>query len=128
MEVIIVIPTYNEANNIKPLVEGIAAHFSEDYKVFFIDDASADGTADIVKELSSKYPIQVFSREGARGLGSAYIYGFKKAIEEKPNFIMSMDADLSHQPKDLPRLLAAAREGADVVLGSRYVQGGGVTD
>jgi len=128
-EIIIVIPTYNEASNIEILVSDINKHLKkEDYSVYFIDDNSSDGTADKIKEMSLHYPLRLFQRTGKLGLGSAYVYGFTEAIKEHPEFIMAMDADLSHQPKDIPRLIAKARTGVDVVIGSRYVPGGGVTE
>jgi len=126
-EIIIVIPTYNEAGNLRDLVHGIDAHLRhESYRVFFIDDGSPDGTANLAEELSAKYPITVFRRAGKLGLGTAYIFGYKEAFKQKPTYIVSMDADLSHDPKYLPQLLTKARLGVDIVLGSRYVPGGGV--
>ncbi len=123
----IVIPTYNESGNLKKLVSGIDKAFNhESYKILFVDDASPDGTAQLAKQLAKKYPIQVISRSGKLGLGSAYITGYKKAFTQHPEFIMSMDADLSHNPAALPALLKQALTGSDVVLGSRYVKGGGV--
>ena len=126
-EIILVIPTYNESQNLPLLVEGIdRAIKKESYIVFIIDDGSPDGTASLAEKLSKKYPITVFRRAGKLGLGTAYIFGFQEAFKLSPKFIISMDADLSHDPKYLPILLKKARAGADIVLGSRYIKGGGV--
>ena len=98
------------------------------YHILIIDDGSPDGTADIVKSLFPQYPGQLFleERRGKLGLGTAYIHGFKWAIERGYRFIFEMDADFSHNPKDLERLYLACKEGADVAVGSRYVKGGAV--
>jgi len=100
----------------------------QQYHVLIIDDNSPDGTATIVKSLFAKYPGQLFleQRQGKQGLGTAYIFGFKWAIEKGYRFIFEMDADFSHNPKDLERLYEACKEGAGVAVGSRYVRGGAV--
>lgn len=98
------------------------------FHVLVIDDGSPDGTANIVKELQHAYPSQLFleERTGKLGLGTAYIHGFKWAIERRYDYIFEMDADFSHNPADLPRLYKACKyEGADMAIGSRYVKGGG---
>lgn len=132
MEKIVIIPTYNEKENIANI---LAAVFSlnkpgyEGFHVLVIDDNSPDGTAGIVKELRSNYPGRLFleERRGKLGLGTAYIHGFKWALAKEYNFIFQIDADFSHNPADLLRLYNACRnEGADVAIGSRYVKGGGV--
>lgn len=104
---------------------------NEDFHVLVIDDNSPDGTATIVKDLQTKFPGKLFieERKGKQGLGTAYIHGFKWAIENGYNFIFEMDADFSHNPNDLPRLYNACKnEGADLAIGSRYVKGGGVVN
>ena len=127
MEKVVIIPTYNEKENISDILEAIFA-LQQNFHVLVIDDGSPDGTADIVKELIDKYPGLLFleQRKGKLGLGTAYIHGFKWAIEKEYNFIFEMDADFSHNPKDLQRLYEACKyQGADLALGSRYVKGGG---
>lgn len=98
------------------------------YHILVIDDNSPDGTAEIIKKLIPKYPGQLFleQRTGKLGLGTAYIYGFKWAIEKGYRFIFEMDADFSHNPNDLESLFIACKKGADVAVGSRYVKGGAV--
>lgn len=127
MEKLVIIPTYNEKENIQNII-GAVIGLQQDYHILIIDDGSPDGTADIVKSLFSKYPGQLFleERRGKLGLGTAYIHGFKWAIERGYRFIFEMDADFSHNPKDLERLYLACKEGADVAVGSRYVKGGAV--
>ncbi|MCC7402700.1 MAG: polyprenol monophosphomannose synthase [Chitinophagaceae bacterium] len=127
MEKLVVIPTYNEKENISDILHAIF-HLNEGFHVLVIDDASPDGTSEIVKDLQVKFPGQLFieERTGKQGLGTAYIHGFKWAIEKDYQFIFEMDADFSHDPKDLPRLYHACKnEGADLAIGSRYIKGGG---
>ncbi|MEO6963189.1 MAG: polyprenol monophosphomannose synthase [Puia sp.] len=127
MEKIAVIPTYNEKENISAIVEAVFA-LNQGFHILVIDDSSPDGTAQIVRELQKKYPIGLFleERKGKLGLGTAYIYGFKWAVEKDYRYIFEMDADFSHNPKDLQRLYEACNSGgADVAVGSRYIQGGG---
>ena len=124
----VIIPTYNEAKNIKKLVEELLG-LGENIQIVIVDDNSQDGTAEISDELSKKYKDKVFilHREGKLGLGSAYIAGFKYAIERlDSDLIFSMDADFSHDPKYLSSFVRKVSEGYDVVLGSRYIEGGGV--
>ncbi len=127
MKKIIIIPTYNEKDNIVGILDSIMA-LDNDYDVLIVDDSSPDGTGDIVRGMMSKYPerIKLEERAGKQGLGTAYILGFKKSIEWGYDYIFEMDADFSHNPKDLDRLYARAEEGYDMVIGSRYVQGGKV--
>ena len=126
LEKIVIIPTYNEKENISNI---LAAVFSleQGFHVLVIDDGSPDGTADIVKNLQSAYPGRLFieERRGKLGLGTAYIHGFRWAVARDYQYIFEMDADFSHNPKDLERLYEACRDGADVAVGSRYVKGGG---
>lgn len=128
MEKLVVIPTYNERENISNILHAIFG-LDEGFHVLVIDDNSPDGTADIVKSLQTKFPGQLFieEREGKQGLGTAYIYGFKWAIANDYQFVFEMDADFSHNPNDLSRLYNACKnEGADLAVGSRYVKNGGV--
>ncbi len=127
MEKLVIIPTYNEKENIQNIIAAVTG-LGQGYHILIIDDGSPDGTADIVKSLFAKYPGQLFleERRGKLGLGTAYIHGFKWAIERGYRYIFEMDADFSHNPKDLERLYMACKEGADVAVGSRYVKGGAV--
>ena len=123
---IVIIPTYNEKENIESIIRAVTA-LEEGFHVLIIDDGSPDGTADIVKRLMAeefKERLFLVERSGKLGLGTAYIRGFQWAIEHQYDFVFEMDADFSHAPSDLPRLLAACRdEGYDVSIGSRYVTG-----
>jgi dolichol-phosphate mannosyltransferase len=130
VEKIVVIPTYNEKENISAIVHAIF-NLRQDFHIIVIDDGSPDGTALIVKDLQSKFPGQLFieERTGKLGLGTAYIHGFKWATNKGYQFIFEMDADFSHNPNDLPRLYNACKNGgADLAIGSRYVKGGGVVN
>ncbi len=128
MEKIVVIPTYNEKENIAAIINAVFS-LQLNYCVLIVDDNSPDGTADIVKELMLQFPNQLFleQRCGKQGLGTAYIHGFKWCIDKGYEFIFEMDADFSHNPKDLERLYLACKDGlGDVSVGSRYVPGGKV--
>lgn len=130
MEKLVVIPTYNERENISNIVHAIF-NLGENFHVLVIDDGSPDGTAGIVKELQLKFTGQLFieERKGKLGLGTAYIHGFKWAMAGNYSFIFEMDADFSHNPNDLPRLYdACKKDGADLSIGSRYVKGGGLVN
>lgn len=130
MEKLVIIPTYNEKENIQKILHAIFG-LSEGFHVLVIDDGSPDGTAQIVKELQAKFPGQLFieERSGKLGLGTAYIHGFKWAVARGYHFIFEMDADFSHNPADLTRLYNACKnEGADLAVGSRYVKGGAVVN
>ena len=124
---IVIIPTYNEKENIENIIRAVTA-LPEGFSVLVIDDGSPDGTSDIVKRLMREEPLRdrlfIVERTGKLGLGTAYIRGFQWAIEHRYDFIFEMDADFSHAPSDLPRLLAACKDdGYDVAIGSRYVTG-----
>ena len=125
---LVIIPTYNEKENISRIIAAVF-NLNAGYHVLIIDDGSPDGTAQIVKDLALQYPNQLFinERKGKLGLGTAYIHGFKWGIEHKYDYLFEMDADFSHNPKDLENLyIACAIGGADVSIGSRYVKGGKV--
>ena len=122
---IVIIPTYNEKENIEAIIRAVF-NLQKDFHVLIIDDGSPDGTATIVKSLQKEfaYKLHLIERAGKLGLGTAYITGFKWAIEKKYDFIFEMDADFSHNPNDLIHLHnACAQDGADVAIGSRYVSG-----
>jgi dolichol-phosphate mannosyltransferase len=127
LEKLVIIPTYNEKENIVSIIDAVM-DCNKQYHILIIDDNSPDGTANIVKSLFPKYPGQLFleQRMGKLGLGTAYIHGFKWAIEKGYHFIFEMDADFSHNPTDLDRLYEACASGAGVAVGSRYVKGGAV--
>ncbi len=130
MEKLVIIPTYNEKENISNILHAIF-NLNDGFHVLVIDDGSPDGTAQLVKELVPKFSNKLFIEEriGKLGLGTAYIHGFKWAIEKDYQFIFEIDADFSHNPNDLSRLYNACKnEGADVAIGSRYVKGGGVVN
>jgi dolichol-phosphate mannosyltransferase len=121
---VIIIPTYNEKENIEKMIRALRA-LDGDYHILVIDDGSPDGTADIVKGLQQEFPTQLhlIEREGKLGLGTAYLTGFRWSLEHGYDYIFEMDADFSHKPSDVPRLYAACLEGADVAIGSRYCNG-----
>ena len=124
-DTLVIIPTYNEKENIEAIIKTV---FEQDKKfhILVVDDNSPDGTAAIVDDLILRYSDRLFieKRAGKNGLGTAYIHGFKWAIEKKYDYIIEMDADFSHNPTDLVRLYNACKnEGADVSIGSRYSQG-----
>ena len=128
MEKLVIIPTYNEKENIEAILQAIF-DFQQDFHVLVIDDGSPDGTADIVRSLQPQFKYSVFleEREGKQGLGTAYIFGFRWAVAKGYRYIFEMDADFSHSPSDLPKLYDACKYGgADVAVGSRYVKGGGI--
>ena len=122
---IVIIPTYNEKENIENIIRAVFS-LEKEFHILVIEDGSPDGTANIVKRLMEEFPTRLFiiERTGKLGLGTAYITGFKWAIEHKYDYVFEMDADFSHNPNDLPRLYkACANEGFDVAIGSRYVSG-----
>ena len=124
----LIIPTFNEAENLEPIVAAAREQLPESRRILIVDDSSPDGTGEIADRLAAELPdIEVLHRTSKEGLGPAYLAGFEHALGAGAELLVQMDADFSHDPADLPRLLEAARE-ADLVLGSRYVAGGGVTD
>jgi len=126
----LVLPTYNEAENVGALVRAALPKLKASglpHRILIVDDNSPDGTGALADELAQEFEcVQVLHRPGKQGLGRAYLAGFAVALSAGADLVMEMDADFSHDPSDLPRLIAAA-EAADLVLGSRYVPGGGVT-
>jgi dolichol-phosphate mannosyltransferase len=127
--VAVIIPTYNERKSIAELVERIMALAIPNLEIIIVDDASPDGTGAIANELAQKYPLQVLHRTSKAGLGKAYVHTFMNIIarppELRPDYIIQMDADFSHNPTDIPRSLERIGS-CDVVLGSRYIRGGGI--
>jgi dolichol-phosphate mannosyltransferase len=123
----LVLPTYNEAANVEAVVDAALANLPPDGRVLVVDDGSPDGTGDIADRLAAERAgrVEVLHRPVKDGLGPAYIAGFRHALAGGAGFVLEMDADFSHDPADLPRLLAAM-SGADLAIGSRYVPGGGV--
>lgn len=124
-EVLVIIPTYNEIENIGNIIDAVM-RLPDGFDVLVIDDASPDGTQDAVRAKMEQYPgrVNMETRTGKLGLGTAYIHGFKWALERSYSFVIEMDADFSHNPEDLPRLYHECKDrGADVAVGSRYVSG-----
>ncbi len=124
MRNLVIIPTYNELDNIRPMIDKVFS-LPEKFDLLVIDDGSPDGTAEIVRERQKAYPesLHLIERQGKLGLGTAYLTGFRWALEHGYDYVFEMDCDFSHNPDDLIRLSAAAVEGADLVIGSRYVTG-----
>lgn len=122
---IVIIPTYNERENIENIIRAVFG-LEHGFHILVVEDGSPDGTANIVRELQKEFPerLHMIERSGKLGLGTAYIAGFKWALEREYEYIFEMDADFSHNPNDLPRLYTACHdEGNDVSIGSRYVSG-----
>lgn len=121
---LVIIPTYNEIENISRIIDAVLA-LEDGFHILVIDDGSPDGTAAAVKALQAELGDRLFliERSGKLGLGTAYLTGFKWALEHGYDYIFEMDADFSHSPSDLPRLLKACRDGADLSVGSRYCKG-----
>ncbi|MBR6457581.1 MAG: polyprenol monophosphomannose synthase [Bacteroidales bacterium] len=122
---LVIIPTYNEIENVENIIRAVF-DLEGGYHILIIDDASPDGPAEAVKRLQTEFPdrLSLMQRSGKLGLGTAYIAGFKWALEKGYDYVFEMDADFSHDPGDLPRLLAACEEGgADLAIGSRYADG-----
>jgi len=126
---LVIIPTYNEKENIEKIIRKVFS-LPGDYHLLIVDDGSPDGTADIVKNLQEEFSgkLHLLERSGKLGLGTAYIAGFKWALQRDYEYIFEMDADFSHDPEDLNRLYEAGKKGADVVVGSRYTKGGKVVN
>jgi dolichol-phosphate mannosyltransferase len=125
---LVIIPTYNERENLEAMVAAVHEHLPE-ADLLVVDDGSPDGTGALADEMAARdRRVSVLHREKKQGLGTAYVAGFRRALASDYEFVFEMDCDFSHDPKYLPVLLAAARDGADLVLGSRYVQGGGTVN
>ena len=124
MRKLIVIPTYNEIDNISAMIDKVFS-LEEEFELLVIDDGSPDGTADVVKRRQAEFPerLHLIQREGKLGLGTAYLRAFRWALERDYDYLFELDCDFSHNPDDLSRLYAAALEGNDVVIGSRYIKG-----
>ena len=128
-DVWLVLPTYNEASTLEPLVAAARERLPAGSRVLVVDDSSPDGTGQLADRLAAQHErITVLHRPAKQGLGPAYIAGFRAALRAGARFVAQMDADFSHDPARLPDLLEAAEHDADLVLGSRYVDGGGVRD
>jgi dolichol-phosphate mannosyltransferase len=126
LEKLVIIPTYNEKDNIRNIIDAVFA-LQQNFHILIVDDGSPDGTGNIVRNLQQSHSGELFlaERSGKQGLGTAYIHGFKWALEKGYQYIFEMDADFSHNPADLVRLYdACAKQGGDVSVGSRYVTGG----
>lgn len=129
-EYLVIIPTYNEKENVELMVRKVFS-LPKPFHLLIVDDGSPDGTADIVKSLQLEFPgrLLLAQRAGKQGLGTAYVHGFKWGMERGYRYLFEMDCDFSHNPDDLVRLLAACEDqGSDVAIGSRYVRGGGVVN
>jgi len=125
-DVIVIVPTYNEVENIEGIAHAVRTH---GYRMLIVDDASPDGTGDVADSLAAADAgISVLHRPDKLGLGRAYGAGFARATDLRARVLCEMDADFSHDPADLPRLVGAVEDGADLAIGSRYVPGGGVDD
>jgi dolichol-phosphate mannosyltransferase len=123
---VVCLPTYNERDNLEPMVRALAEVLPPDGRVLVIDDSSPDGTGEIADRLAAELPwLDVLHRPIKEGLGRAYVDGFRHVLASGAELVLEMDCDFSHDPNDVPRLIAAVEDGADLALGSRYVEGGG---
>jgi len=124
---LIIIPTYNEKENVERMIDTIVS-LAKEFDVLFVDDNSPDGTADLIEKAIKKNPERIFieKRTGKLGLGTAYIHGFKWSMDRDYDFVFEMDCDFSHDPEDLLRLRKELEKGCDLVIGSRYCRGGKV--
>ena len=129
----LVLPTYDEAENVEAIVRAVlpvlARSRCDGHRVLVVDDSSPDGTGEIAERLAAELEeVEVLHRPAPQGLGPAYLAGFAHALERGAGVVLEMDADFSHDPRDVERLIAAVADGADLALGSRYTRGGGVAD
>ncbi len=125
-DVVVVMPTYNEVGNVEAMARGVSDH---GYRLLFVDDNSPDGTGRIADTIAAGNPlVSVLHRSEKEGLGPAYTAGYEQAVAMGARITCGMDADFSHNPADLPRLVAAVTDGADLAIGSRYAEGGGVSN
>jgi dolichol-phosphate mannosyltransferase len=126
VHITVCLPTYNEVENLEPMVRTLGEVLPEGGRVLVIDDSSPDGTGELADRLEAELPwVSVLHRLRKEGLGRAYIAGFHRALADGAELVLEMDCDFSHDPRDVPRLIAAVEAGADVAIGSRYVPGGG---
>ena len=130
MRAMVCLPTYNERENLDPMVRALGEQIDTDRdRVLVIDDNSPDGTGAIADELQAELPwVEVLHREGKEGLGKAYLAGFHHALAEGAELVLEIDCDFSHDPKEVPQLIATCEAGADLALGSRWVDGGGTVN
>jgi dolichol-phosphate mannosyltransferase len=127
MRATVCLPTYNERENLEPMLRALEGILRDDDRVLVIDDASPDGTGALADSLARELPfVDVLHRGRKEGLGPAYLAGFRRVLATDAELILEMDCDFSHDPQDVPRLISAAEGGADLVLGSRYVEGGSI--
>jgi dolichol-phosphate mannosyltransferase len=127
MRATVCLPTYDERANIEQMVRALQGVLRDGDRVLVIDDSSPDGTGELADELAGELSfVSVLHRPRKEGLGPAYLAGFRQALADDAELVLEMDCDFSHDPADVPRLIAAAEDGADLVIGSRYVPGGGV--
>jgi len=123
---VVCLPTYNERENLEPMLRALG---DKGVRVLVVDDSSPDGTGELADRLATELDyVGVLHRERKEGLGPAYLAGFRRALADDAELILEMDCDFSHDPADVPRLIAAAEDGADLVLGSRYAPGGSIGD
>lgn len=127
---VVCLPTYDERENLEPMILALGAALDTDRdRVLVIDDGSPDGTGDLADRLAAQHPwVSVLHRARKEGLGPAYVAGFRRALADGAELVLEMDCDFSHDPADVPRLIGACEEGADLALGSRYVRGGGTVN
>lgn len=126
MRATVCLPTYNERENLERMIEALRRVLRDGDRVLVIDDGSPDGTGEVADRLAGEHAfVDVLHRESKEGLGRAYVAGFRRVLSTDAELVIEMDCDFSHDPADVPRLIAAAEDGADLVLGSRYVRGGG---
>jgi dolichol-phosphate mannosyltransferase len=127
MRAAVCIPTYNEIENLERMVTALADVLDTDRdRVVVVDDGSPDGTGELADRLAAERPwLHVVHRDRKEGIGRAYLDAFRRLLPEQPNYVLELDCDFSHDPRDVPRLIAACEDGADLALGSRYVTGGG---
>src|SRR5580765_1081998 len=127
MRATVCLPTYNERENLDAMLRALQGVLREGDRVLVIDDNSPDGTGEIADRLAAELPfVSVLHREHKEGLGPAYLAGFRRALDEGAELVLEMDCDFSHDPADVPRLITAVEDGADLAIGSRYVVGGAV--
>ena len=127
MRATVCIPTYNELENLERMVTALGKVLDPHRdRVLVVDDGSPDGTGQVADRLAAEHPwVHVMHRERKEGIGRAYLAAFELLLPEQPEYVLEMDCDFSHDPRDIPRLIAACADGADLALGSRYVDGGG---